>query len=146
MAAKMAGSQGRKFNLGQNHDLNVTPFVDVLLVLLIIFMVTAPLATVSIKLDQPPVALPTGPVRAPTYVSIADGGRIFVSFGPTSMRESNPDRLAADVAASLGGAQPTARQVMVRADRHVRYSRFMDVMNSLHAAGYQRIGLINEKT
>ena len=146
MAAKLAGSTGRKFDLGQNHAMNVTPFVDVLLVLLIIFMVTAPLATVSIKLDQPPEDFPTGPVRAPTYVSIADGGRIFVSFGTASMRESNPDRLAADVASSLGGAHPTTQQVMVRADRHVRYSRFMDVMNSLHAAGYQRIGLINEET
>ena len=48
MAAKLSGGSGGKFDLGQNSDINVTPFVDVMLVLLIIFMVTAPLATVSI--------------------------------------------------------------------------------------------------
>ena len=51
MAAKLAGGGKKGFNLGQNADINVTPFVDVMLVLLIIFMVTAPLATVSIKID-----------------------------------------------------------------------------------------------
>ena len=54
MAAKIGGGGGSKFDLGQNSDMNVTPFVDVMLVLLIIFMVVAPLATVSIKLDLPP--------------------------------------------------------------------------------------------
>ena len=55
MAAKLAGGKGgSKFDLGQNSDMNVTPFVDVMLVLLIIFMVVAPLATTSIRIDLPP--------------------------------------------------------------------------------------------
>ena len=58
MAAKVSGGGKGKFTLGQNADINVTPFVDVMLVLLIIFMVTAPLATVSIKLDLPPAKAP----------------------------------------------------------------------------------------
>ena len=54
MGAKLGGGGGGKFDLGQNSDINVTPFVDVMLVLLIIFMVSIPAATVSIKLDLPP--------------------------------------------------------------------------------------------
>ena len=65
MAAKLCGGGKKKrFDLGQNADINVTPFVDVMLVLLIIFMVTAPLATVSIKIDIPPAKAPTTPAEA----------------------------------------------------------------------------------
>src|SRR5207344_971663 len=60
MGAKVGGGGGSKFDLGQNADMNVTPFVDVMLVLLIIFMVSIPAATVSIKLDLPP-AIPPPP-------------------------------------------------------------------------------------
>ena len=58
MAAKIGGGGGGKFDLGQNSDMNVTPFVDVMLVLLIIFMVVAPLATTSIRIDLPPATPP----------------------------------------------------------------------------------------
>jgi biopolymer transport protein ExbD len=60
MAAKLSGGGGGRFDLGQNSDINVTPFVDVMLVLLIIFMVAIPAATVSVKLDLPP-AIPPPP-------------------------------------------------------------------------------------
>ena len=60
MGAKLGGGGGGKFDLGQNSDINVTPFVDVMLVLLIIFMVSIPAATVSVKLDLPP-AIPPPP-------------------------------------------------------------------------------------
>ena len=54
MAVKLGGKKGEKYELGQSHDINVTPFVDVMLVLLIIFMVSIPLATVAVKIDLPP--------------------------------------------------------------------------------------------
>ena len=76
MAAKLGGGKKKRFDLGQNADINVTPFVDVMLVLLIIFMVTAPLATVSIKIDIPPAKAPTTPSKPPTYVSIDQAGQI----------------------------------------------------------------------
>ena len=105
MAAKLSGGGKRKFNLGQNADINVTPFVDVMLVLLIIFMVTAPLATVSIKIDIPPAQAPTKPTKPPTYISIANNGQLFVSFatGPTSteMHPTTLDTMAGSVAQSL---------------------------------------------
>ena len=87
MAAKLGGGGKKRFDLGQNADINVTPFVDVMLVLLIIFMVTAPLATVSIKIDIPPAKAPTTPSKPPTYVSIdQDTAR--------SSSRSRPDRPA----------------------------------------------------
>src|ERR1019366_7165072 len=97
-----SGGGKRKFDLGQNADINVTPFVDVMLVLLIIFMVTAPLATVSIKVDIPPATKPPTPTKPPTYISISNDGELFVSFatGPdtTEMHPTTLDTMAGMVA------------------------------------------------
>jgi biopolymer transport protein ExbD len=146
MAAKLSGGGGSRFDLGQNSDMNVTPFVDVMLVLLIIFMVVAPIATVSIRLDLPPAKPPppTEHMKPPTFISIQDSGQIFVSFGATDIRPTSMDRLAADLAASLGVPNPTSQQVFIRADRHVRYRQFMDVINQLQLDGYFKVGLIAE--
>jgi len=146
MAAKLSGGGGgKKFSLGQNADINVTPFVDVMLVLLIIFMVTAPLATVSIKLDLPPATPPKNlDSKPPTFISIQDTGRIYVSFGKSDIRESRLENLAPDLAASLGVANPTNERVFIRADKHVKYREFMDVINQLQTDGYFKIGLISE--
>ena len=144
MSARLAGRAKGRFHLGQNSDINVTPFVDVMLVLLIIFMVAAPLATVSIRVDQP-LSEPQDPSgKPPTLVSITDDGRLFVTFGAGAARESSLASLGSDVAASLAVARPTAERVVVRAERHVRYGQFMRVLNTLKAGGYNRIALINE--
>ncbi len=150
MAAKLGGSGGKgRFDLNQNRDINVTPFVDVMLVLLIIFMVTAPLATVSIKIDIPPAKAPTTPSKPPTYVSIAQNGQIFVSFatGPnsTEMHPATLDTMASLIAQSLAVPNPTTQQVFIRADQHVRYGVFMAVVNRLQIDGYYKIGLISEE-
>jgi biopolymer transport protein ExbD len=73
MAAQLSGpSGGSKFTVKQNADINVTPFVDIMLVLLIIFMVSAPMATTSIKLDLPPaLPNPKNPPKPPTVLSLA---------------------------------------------------------------------------
>ncbi len=149
MAAKLAGGGKGKFDLGQNSDINVTPFVDVMLVLLIIFMVTAPLATVSLHIDIPPAQAPTKPSKPPTYLSIAQNGQISVSFatGPTSteMRPATLDNMAGLIAQSLGVPDPTSQQVFVRADQHARYGDFVSVVNRLQMDGYYKIGLISEE-
>jgi biopolymer transport protein ExbD len=146
MAAKLAGEAKGKFDLGQNSDMNVTPFVDVMLVLLIIFMVVAPLATVSISLDLPPAKAPppNAKDKPPTFISIQDSGQIYVSYGQSSLRPSSMDRLGADLAASLGVANPTSERVFIRADRHVRYRTFMDVVSQLQRDGYYKVSLIAE--
>jgi len=149
MAAKVSGGGKKRFDLGQNADINVTPFVDVMLVLLIIFMVTAPLATVSIKIDIPPAQAPTKPSKPPTYISIASNGDLFVSFStsPTSteMHPTTLDTMASMVGQSLGVANPTGEQVFIRADQHVKYGVFMAVVNRLQIDGYYKIGLISEE-
>ena len=144
MGAKLGGGGGGKFDLGQNSDINVTPFVDVMLVLLIIFMVSIPAATVSIKLDLPP-AIPPPPgtkVKEPTLINIQNGGGLFIGEKPTTL-----DTLNGDLTRELtiqGEMGPDAR-VYIRADRAVRYGDFMAVMNTLQGGGFYQVALINEE-
>ncbi|MGH6999809.1 MAG: biopolymer transporter ExbD, partial [Phenylobacterium sp.] len=112
MGAKLGGGGGGKFDLGQNSDINVTPFVDVMLVLLIIFMVSIPAATVSIKLDLPP-AVPPPPgakVEEPTLINVQQGGKLFIGDIPTSL-----DTLPADLTRILNKPEPTEERVYIRA-------------------------------
>ena len=146
MAAKVGGARGGKFSLGQNADMNVTPFVDVMLVLLIIFMVSIPAATVSIKLDLPP-AIPPPPgtiVKEPTLINIQRGQRIFIGETATDL-----DRLTGDLTLQLQRDEPTIpvteQRVYIRGDRDVRYGDFMAVMNTLQGNGFYQVALINEE-
>ena len=143
MGAKVGGGGGnKKFDLGQNSDINVTPFVDVMLVLLIIFMVSIPVATVSIKLDLPP-AQPPPPgtiVKEPTFVSIQRGGVLFIGEQATTL-----DTLSGDLARILAVPNPTEERVYIRGNRDVRYGDFMAVMNKLQEDGYYQVALINEE-
>src|SRR5581483_7703933 len=136
MAAKLGGIKGAKYALGQNADINVTPFVDVMLVLLIIFMVSAPLATVAIKIDLPPAQAPTDPhPKKPTYISLQanpDGSSaIYVVDQPTNLTS-----LTHDLNAHLNVANPRNETILIRADRTVRYKDFMSVVNDLQTNGY----------
>ncbi len=142
MGAKLGGGKSGKFDLGQNSDINVTPFVDVMLVLLIIFMVSIPAATVSIKLDLPP-AIPPPPgakIEEPTVINIQGNGGVFIGEIPTTV-----DTLPADLAKELNKPNPTEERVYIRADRTVRYGDFMRVMNTLQGNGYFQVALINEE-
>ena len=146
MGAKLGGGGGSRFDLGQNSDINVTPFVDVMLVLLIIFMVAIPAATVSIKLDLPP-AIPPPPgakVEEPVLINIQQGGALFIGD-----RGTNMDGLISDLSATLSQKDPskvpTDQRVYIRADKSVRYGDFMAVMNILQGNGFYQVALINEE-
>jgi biopolymer transport protein ExbD len=146
MAAKLGGQGGGRFNLGQNSDINVTPFVDVMLVLLIIFMVAIPAATVSIKLDLPP-AIPPPPgtkVKEPTLINIQQGGAIFIGDRPSSLDSLIPD-LSARLTQDDPATPPPQQRVYIRADKSVRYGDFMAVMNTLQGNGFYQVALINEE-
>ena len=140
MAAKLASGGNKKFGVEQNSEINVTPFVDVMLVLLIIFMVAAPLATVSIRLDLPP-ATPSQQDKPeePTVVSIQRSGAVYIGD-----QETAANRLAADLNTKFGITQVTDERVFVRADEQVRYVAFMEVLNALQDGGYYQIALISE--
>jgi biopolymer transport protein ExbD len=141
MAAQLAGPSGAgKFDLKQNAEINVTPFVDVMLVLLIIFMVSAPLATVSIKIDLPPATPPKDAhPKKPTYISLQKGGHIYITATPTTL-----DGLAGDLSRALDVPNPQNEVVLIRADRDVRYADFMAVVNQLQTDGFYKVGLITE--
>jgi len=141
MGAKLGGGGGGKYTVQQNSDINVTPFVDVMLVLLIIFMVSIPAATVSIKLDLPPAKAPPTSVKQkdPVFISIMGPDDIYIGSNKTSMA-----RLIPDVAAALQSPDPYNERILVRGDKDIKYEDFVKVINELQQNNYRKIGLINE--
>ena len=139
MAAKLAGpAGGGEYVVEANHDINVTPFVDVMLVLLIIFMVAAPLASVSVKLTLPPaVAKPSSNPPKPVYISIQRSGRLYIGDYPTTI----PD-LGEDLKRAIGRRDPERERIFIRADQDARYGSFMEVMNMLQDNGFYSVALI----
>ncbi len=146
MAAKVGGKGGGKFDLGQNSDMNVTPFVDVMLVLLIIFMVSIPPSTAFVKLDLPP-AVPPPPgtkVKEPTLINLQAGKRVFIGETATTL-DGLVGALSDQLKIDDPTLPPTEQRVYIRADRDVRYGDFMDVMNQLQGNGFYQVALINEE-
>jgi biopolymer transport protein ExbD len=145
MGAKLSGGsshKGKRFDLGQNSDINVTPFVDVMLVLLIIFMVAAPMATVSIKVDLPPAEPPPPNApkpKDPVFINVEQNQRLYI--GP---KETSLANLIPDITAALDSPNPTEERVMIRANKFVPYRDFMAVLNQLQGNGFLKIGLISE--
>ena len=119
-------------------DINVTPFVDVMLVLLVIFMVTAPLLTVGVPIDLPKAqaSLIQEPDE-PLSISIDDEGRIYIQDSEITL-----GKLTARLVA-VTGANPDIR-IFVRGDKGIDYGRVMRVMGTINAAGFKRIALITE--
>jgi len=120
----------------ENHEINVTPFIDVILVLLIIFMIAAPLSTVDLPVDLPTsTAVPQKKPDKPTYVTIkAD---LSVAIGETPVKRIDLVRLL-DSAAEPG----KDRRIFLRADRAVPYGEMMDVLERLRAGGYLKVALV----
>ena len=142
MGAKLSGSGGGKYAVEANSEINVTPFVDVMLVLLIIFMVAAPMAAVTVKVDlAPAVAKPskTNPPK-PVYISIQPSGRIFIGDSPTELAS-----LGDDMRTLLGDRRnPTGERIYIRADKDVVYGDFMGVMNMLQDNGFYSVALVGK--
>jgi biopolymer transport protein ExbD/biopolymer transport protein TolR len=118
------------------HEINVTPFIDVMLVLLIVFMVAAPLATVNVPLDLPVSSAQAAPDPLPP-VTVSLQADLTVHLGEQAVvRESLPARLA-DV---MDGDR--TRRIFLRADTSVPYGELMRLMDQLRAAGYLRVALV----
>jgi len=151
MAAKLGGGGGgNKYALGQNSDINVTPFVDIMLVLLIIFMVAAPMATVSIAVDLPPAVEPPKDApkpKPPVVISIQNGGAMSLATIPNPTPTSL-GTLVTDIETAMKNQEVTGafteERVFIRADADVMYEQFMAVLNTLQANGFYKIGLVNE--
>jgi biopolymer transport protein ExbD len=118
------------------HEINVTPFIDVMLVLLIIFMVAAPLSTVDLPVDLPTsTANPQKKPDKPLYVTIkAD---LVVAIGETPVKRRDLIR-----ALDATGEPDHDRRIFLRADRAVPYGELMDILEMLRAGGYPKIALV----
>lgn len=118
------------------HEINVTPFIDVMLVLLIVFMVAAPLATVNVPLELPiSSAQQREPPREPVVVSLRADLRVFLGEQPIE-REA----LAARLEAALEGDRN--ERVFLRADKTVAYGDLMALMDQLRNSGYLKVALV----
>ncbi len=123
-------------DLAETHEINVTPFIDVILVLLIVFMIAAPLATVDIPVDLPSAnAEPQPRPTEPIYLSVKSD--LSLVLGEEPIAEGT---LGTALDARTKGDRE--QRVFLRADKSVDYGSLMDVMNELRAAGYLKIALV----
>jgi len=121
---------------GEAHEINVTPFIDVMLVLLIIFMIAAPLSTVDLPVDLPSsTATPQKKPDKPTYVTIKSD--LAVAIGETQVKR-------VDLVKMLDATpdQGKDRRIFLRADKAVPYGELMDVLERLRSGGYLKVALV----
>ncbi len=138
MGASLRGGRprDRAHRYAQMAEINVTPFVDVMLVLLIVFMVTAPLLTVGVPVDLPKTKAAALPGNdEPLAISIDREGRVFVQETPVEL-----DGLVAKLRAIT--AQTPDKRIFIRADGAIDYGRVMKVMGTINAAGFRRVALV----
>ncbi|PTQ64625.1 TonB system transport protein ExbD [Celeribacter persicus] len=132
----MAGRIREGDDLVENAEINVTPFIDVMLVLLIIFMVAAPLSTVDVAVDLPgSTAKPAERPEEPLYLTVAPD--LSLHLGEAEVARTT---LADEITRLTGGVRE--QRIFLRADKSVDYGAFMEVMNLLRAAGYLKIALV----
>ena len=141
MAAKLSGGGGR-YAVRQNADINVTPFVDILMVLLVIFMVAVPTAVTSIKLDMPLASSHTTPTK-PVAIAIQASGALFLA-GQATRLDTLPQDLTARFDANGQAGARADQRVMISAQADVPYETLMGVVNVVHKGGWTKVGIINE--
>jgi len=144
MAMNMAGSSGgggrRRGRKAVMAEINVTPMVDVMLVLLIIFMVSAPLLTVGVPLDLPQTtAKSLEQDKTPLQLSVDVKGKIFINDTEVSMAELVPKLKA--ITEARGGME---ERIYMRADKKADYGTVAKVMGQLSGAGFKRLALVTE--
>jgi biopolymer transport protein TolR len=141
-AAGVSGGGRRRSRRGRRHapvnEINMTPFIDVMLVLLIIFMVAAPLLAVGVPIDLPQTAArPINIDQKPITIAIDERGRVFVQDQPVQDAEIVP-RLQAAAKAGVD------ERIYVRGHRQVDYGRVAQVMGVVTAAGFKKVTLVTE--
>jgi biopolymer transport protein TolR len=138
--AMSTGNGGGRGTRGTHYrpmaEINVTPFVDVMLVLLVVFMVTAPLLTVGVPVDLPKAKVDViSTPEEPIVISIDIKNRIYIQETEVPL-----ENLAARLGA-ITGANPETR-IFVRGDRAIAYGRVMEVMGSVREAGFKKVSLL----
>jgi biopolymer transport protein ExbD len=142
MSLKLSDEQVsfRRHSYPPNAEINVTPFVDVILVLLVIFMIVAPLATVTVPVNLPQSTASSAPLPiAPVTVTVQPDGSIFVGNVKTDGKDLGAVLLAAT-------KQNLGTRILLRGDTHLQYGQLMQVMDELADGGFTTIGLISQQT
>ncbi len=141
--AKKSGGGGRRGRRRGNSaamaDINITPFVDVMLVLLIIFMVAAPMLTVGVPLKLPETAAASLPTEQeePLTISVSADGGLFIMSSEVAETDLIPKLVAI-------AAERTSKKVFIRADGSIPYERVAQIMGALNANGFREIGLVTD--
>lgn len=135
----IAGGRSRAYR--PMADINVTPFVDVMLVLLVVFMITAPLLTsgVSVDLPESDAKQIAEQDNKPLEITVTAGGQIYI--GDTEVKQ---DRLI-NLLSAMTNNDPN-RRIFVRGDQTLSYGTVMDILGSLNGAGFRKVALISEKS
>lgn len=139
MAFAIRKRRYKKSRLVPMSDMNVTPMIDVMLVLLVIFMVTAPLLTVGVKVNLPSANAPNvSGNETPIVVHVNSEGRVFIGEIEVSS-ETLPDKLFAIVKENVSEAK-----IFVRGDKDLSYGAIMGVMGRISGAGFKKVVLVTE--
>ena len=130
----------RRFASAPQSDINVTPFVDVMLVLLVIFMVTAPMLTAGVQVNLPDSkAAPLQGQDEPLTITVTSNGKVFLQKTEISVSE-----LGTKLKAIAGEKKDT--RIFVRGDKSVDYGKVMQAVGEINAAGFSKVALITEST
>jgi biopolymer transport protein TolR len=136
----MKSNNGARFHKEHLADINVTPFVDVMLVLLVIFMVTAPMMTAGVNVDLPQAkAKPLAGTDEPLSITVSPNGKIHLQKNEVELKD-----LQAKLAAIAGEKKDT--RIFVRGDKAVDYGRVMQVMGEINAAGFNKVSLVADSS
>jgi len=129
-------------------EINLVPYIDVMLVLLLIFMITAPLLTQGVHVQLPSASAKALPPQKdmPIIVTVNQTGQLFLNTSPTPDQSITPQNLMSDVSTQLTNAQTQHKQqdIYVKGDRNANYGEVMQAMVLLQKAGAQDVGLITK--
>lgn len=138
VTSHFSSGRGRRRYYRPMSDINVTPFVDVMLVLLVVFMVTAPLLTVAVPVDLPKTqARSISQDKEPLVVSVDANGKVYLQDKGMRFEDLVPKLKA------ITGSNPDAR-IFVRGDKSVSYGRIMEVMGNISSSGFNKVALVAE--
>ena len=136
------GAHGKNSAFSESSDINVTPFVDVMLVLLIIFMVAVPIATVNVKVNFPDSNAPAeSKASAPVWISMTKSGGVYIG----DRRFGSVQEVGAELQKEIPESQRDTTRLFLRGDAELPYKKVLDLMNELKTGGFYKISLVGHE-